>query len=312
MSTQTTNLQLTKPGKDDFYDIDVQNGNMDVIDKSIADHVANKSNPHGVTAEQIGAITAIINANPTVTGCSTLLEWLLSMKAKGHYSISATINDFADLPQKDWHFGLFARLQGNICVEIWKFLSGGTNILRREMNTNNQWSSDWTSTYLPLDGGTLTGILQLKKADNGYTRIYKNHSETGDYGTTILDTDKDGNMMELILRSDLKRLLFTINGVEGDVLTTHNKPKGTYKGDGSATRRLIEIGGFTDSTGVLLISRLDTTTFVTYAGGFAFDINGNTYAIPATEICYRNGHLDLSTSRIIVNEANAYFSYQVL
>lgn len=35
MSTQTTNLKLVKPAEDDLYDISVQNGNMDIIDKVI-------------------------------------------------------------------------------------------------------------------------------------------------------------------------------------------------------------------------------------------------------------------------------------
>ena len=91
MSSKTTNLNLTKPSEDEFYDINVQNENMDIIDREInglkqpayevstamsdlnsgemitvafgkiakavstlISHVANKSNPHGVTKNQIG------------------------------------------------------------------------------------------------------------------------------------------------------------------------------------------------------------------------------------------------------------------
>ena len=50
MSTQTTNLQLIKPSEDDFYDIAVQNENMDKIDT----FCGRKDNPHEVTAEQVG------------------------------------------------------------------------------------------------------------------------------------------------------------------------------------------------------------------------------------------------------------------
>lgn len=35
MSTQTSNLQLIKPDRDDYYDIQVQNNNMDKIDESV-------------------------------------------------------------------------------------------------------------------------------------------------------------------------------------------------------------------------------------------------------------------------------------
>lgn len=66
MATNTTNFGLVKPAQDDFYDIDVQNDNMDIIDEELKkskDHIDNKSNPHGVTASQIGAVktTDVVN-----------------------------------------------------------------------------------------------------------------------------------------------------------------------------------------------------------------------------------------------------------
>lgn len=36
MATNTTNLNLVKPATTDFYDINVQNGNMDIIDEAVA------------------------------------------------------------------------------------------------------------------------------------------------------------------------------------------------------------------------------------------------------------------------------------
>ena len=66
--TTTTNLKLNKPNADDFYSIDVQNENMDIIDAKVAEqeqkldtakgtvdnHIASKNNPHGVTKAQVG------------------------------------------------------------------------------------------------------------------------------------------------------------------------------------------------------------------------------------------------------------------
>lgn len=66
--TTTTNLKLNKPDTEDYYDISVQNENMDIIDQKISDidtisntaknstdtHIANKSNPHSVTKAQVG------------------------------------------------------------------------------------------------------------------------------------------------------------------------------------------------------------------------------------------------------------------
>ena len=65
---KTTNLQLNKPDTEDYYDINVQNENMDIIDQKVAEidntsntaktsidtHITNKSNPHSVTKAQVG------------------------------------------------------------------------------------------------------------------------------------------------------------------------------------------------------------------------------------------------------------------
>lgn len=76
---QTPNYKLTKPGYEDFGDVDALNGNMDKLDaalkanadalsaqaaaaakgaQALAAHLADEDNPHGVTAPQIGAIAA--------------------------------------------------------------------------------------------------------------------------------------------------------------------------------------------------------------------------------------------------------------
>lgn len=64
----TTNYGLKKPGADDLYNVEDFNGNADKIDatmksisnaasgaaSSLSSHTANKSNPHGVTKDQVG------------------------------------------------------------------------------------------------------------------------------------------------------------------------------------------------------------------------------------------------------------------
>ena len=113
MSSKTTNLNLTKPSEDEFYDINVQNENMDIIDREInglkqpayevstamsdlnsgemitvafgkiakavstlISHVANKSNPHSVTKNQVGLgnvpNVATNDQTPTYTEASNL------------------------------------------------------------------------------------------------------------------------------------------------------------------------------------------------------------------------------------------------
>ncbi|WP_310602549.1 hypothetical protein [Anaerosporobacter sp.] len=55
MATQTSNLQLTKPESTDFYDISVQNENMDRIDEVIAGK-ADKTDIPIATSSQVGGV----------------------------------------------------------------------------------------------------------------------------------------------------------------------------------------------------------------------------------------------------------------
>ena len=75
MATKTTNYGLTKPEGYDFYDIDVHNGNSDIIDAQLkklydaeTSHVGNKSNPHSVTKSQIGLGNAENKSSATIRG----------------------------------------------------------------------------------------------------------------------------------------------------------------------------------------------------------------------------------------------------
>lgn len=64
MPSITPNLNLYKPDENEYYDINLENSNMDRIDSgykknsdSITSHTSNLSNPHKTTAAQVGAYT---------------------------------------------------------------------------------------------------------------------------------------------------------------------------------------------------------------------------------------------------------------
>ena len=63
MASTTTNYGLKKPDLDEFYDLNVQNENMDKIDEELKNretaqttHENNHQNPHMVTADQVHAV----------------------------------------------------------------------------------------------------------------------------------------------------------------------------------------------------------------------------------------------------------------
>ena len=83
MSTQTSTLQLIKPSEDDYYDITIQNENMDKIDaefKNHSDHISDKSNPHSVTKSQVG-LGNVDNTSDKNKPVSTATQTALDLKA---------------------------------------------------------------------------------------------------------------------------------------------------------------------------------------------------------------------------------------
>lgn len=92
MPTNTTNYNLVKPIPGEFYDVEIQNDNMDIIDaelKRIEEdsggvdqvqqelddlkvefiaHDSNKSNPHAVTKAQVGLPTVDNAKQMPITG----------------------------------------------------------------------------------------------------------------------------------------------------------------------------------------------------------------------------------------------------
>jgi hypothetical protein len=55
---------------------------------------------------------------------------------------------------------------------------------------------------LSKKGGELNGDLYIKKANNGYVMISKNHSSDADYGLDIFDYDANGNRARLSLKAN--------------------------------------------------------------------------------------------------------------
>lgn len=91
MSSKTTNLGLTKPAEDEFYDINVQNENMDIIDKEIGE----LESPAYTEATQIAKLTSgekfTISFGKIAKAVSTLISHI-SAKATssvlGHVKLS--------------------------------------------------------------------------------------------------------------------------------------------------------------------------------------------------------------------------------
>ena len=82
MVTKTTNYGLTKPDGADFYDVDVQNDNMDIIDKQM------KANANDIAQLNSDYDTIIVGTSVSTT--------------------SQTINHYGDRKLSDYKFIVFA------------------------------------------------------------------------------------------------------------------------------------------------------------------------------------------------------------
>lgn len=113
----TKNFGLRKPESTDFYNIEDMNYNADVLDEKLKqieesadpstaqNHIANKSNPHGVTKEQVGLgnvpNVATNDQTPTYTVPSTAAELTSGEKLSVAFgkiakAVSTIINHIAD------------------------------------------------------------------------------------------------------------------------------------------------------------------------------------------------------------------------
>lgn len=114
MPVNTPNYNLVKPSAEEFYDVNVPNANMDkidaalkalsdalggidlttlseainAVDNKVTEHLDDKENPHGVTTEQIGAVT--------VQDFSTHLEVKASLTTSGHAQLSNAFDSTSD------------------------------------------------------------------------------------------------------------------------------------------------------------------------------------------------------------------------
>lgn len=253
----------------------------------------------------------------------------LSMYAKAA-EVTQLKSDFAEHTTEDFITvgdGLKA-VQTKVGTNLYRFMFTSTYDgypykmeLWRSPDEGATWQHDKTIDLANLftnDGGTLSGDLGIrdlfvKRADNGYTHIVKNHNAEVDYGTEIVDYDGNGNYARLLLCANTsveRQLVLAPTGRNGAVIFgEHNKPSGTYVGNGTADERWIEVGGI----GRFLLIK-------TYGHGFAIltDVGGVMVAggtlvepISASEAIYQSGQLMLKTNKSVLNQNGVAIIYTV-
>ncbi len=91
---ETTNLKLTKPSEDDFYDVNVQNENMDIIDEKLLSKTGDASNTTN-TFTQATTKANLSTGEKTSISFGKLMKWFADLKSAAWAAISTTASDFA-------------------------------------------------------------------------------------------------------------------------------------------------------------------------------------------------------------------------
>ena len=164
---------------------DVKVGTDGTLQEQITKHVTDEKNPHKVTAEQVGAIR-VINARSTDYDMDTIL------KSGKHCAFYDTNASTLGTPYK-------YNVTGYNCAYILSYatstthgtqfaFSSGRLMFFRTLSNGNM--SDWTTGYLPLVGGGLSGNMSVNKASFPYIILNDTTAGTdvrvGNYGNAIV------------------------------------------------------------------------------------------------------------------------------
>lgn len=236
MATKTPNFNLHKIDLTDAPpDITVLNQNWDTIDTELKKAYTSDNKP---TASDVGAVP--LDGSKAMTGQLQTPKVVFDRSNGaygdcGIYKNNATGNAPMQIMDKGSNnkFGILS-------------MSGQEQTLKltlgeQDANGNNTSSTVYDIYHegnpptaedvgaLPASGGTMSGTIELKKAENGYGRLAKNHSSSADYGTYLTDVDANGNTAKLIVSGKDNTAYFVgnDNGNSHKLYSTQNITRGT-------------------------------------------------------------------------------------
>ena len=225
------------------------------VEENVNEHLEDKNNPHGVTAEQVGAVRAVpiyhganynVNPNDLLEGSSIV-----------YLSNTANVELWEALNKRNaWAYIVTLFFNGiktdTDRVQIAIGMPYG------DMATRACDDGTWrTRTYLPIEGGTLTGNLQIKKAapeivmthttSNRYLNVFVSSDGNVYFRNAADSNNRTAFYLQPETATNLARLFRLQKIVDGtpiyyNVFGEHNKPSGEYTGNGSSTERVINLG----------------------------------------------------------------------
>ena len=137
--------------------------------------------------------------------------------------------------------------------------------------------------------------IQNRKDNSSYTSLYINKETVDLYKMVRVEVCTNGSK--------------TAYNIFGE----HNKPSGSYTGNGSSTTRTINIGGVGN---ILYISSPYGFGFVTADGGFfvqaSYDTTAYVVSYSSSYIKFVDGVLTIESSSSYINSSSYTYTYRVL
>ena len=201
------------------------------------------------------------------------------------------------------------------------FLSASLFMIRTLANGN---ITEWSYGFLPLDGSVpMSGALKME----GSSLNLGKESEwgSGHYSSINQDSQNvriitryNGIAREYFFGDASKNLAETIGlydvssgvGKYYNIFGEHNKPSGSYTGNGSATSRTIEIGGIGNA--VIVICTANSTALIITASGAFGKTGGSTGYFSYDTVHFTNGIITIASTDGSLNASGKNYTYQVL
>ena len=269
------------------------------------------------TASDVGAFHKILD--PTYAGYNTVLSYIANLVSRGIYGGSFNALECNDVPDYIEHWGYNIWFYSGEMITVFSNKSYDTNIyIRFAKHDGSEWISDWKNISgdfksdgsVPMSGGLSigNGIINFDSASNGQLgiNVYDTIGDDDNRRSLYFDSKALKDKIESSLRISSR-----INGVftSYNIFGEHNKPSGSYTGNGSATSRTITTGGIGNA---ILIWGNSSLCLACPLGCFYFAASSSYKDYMQTDVKFENGVLKLTSASTYANASGVTYNYQVL
>lgn len=337
MSTTTPKLGLIKPDGGDYVDVNDLNANFDRIDNMTANDVGALPISGGTLT---GNTTIQTNSSPLIQMLvtNTTKRALLTKNATSSIDYGTKVTDELDSNNKTALI-LNSGSSQNAKARLELTVGGNSTQYNIYGEHNKPTASDVGA--LPIGGGTLTDVLQIHTPSYPNIKLIAGNgsatscsviegSPDSDGAITLwnYDNKNDGsNRRGLALGNatrtglhDAIRLRTLVNGTSTNYMLfgEHNKPLGTYVGNGSTTERRINTGGRGRVVMITAPSQggVSYSTIITANGGVSWNNQNTTSAtvkgFGGGAVYWSYDSIYLHSNAPELNANGVTYTYQVL